>query len=151
VPDNAPPVRAEAFERVDQLVTALRNGTGPTKAQTRNWSPHEWLHFLRTLPDTLSPAQLRSLDQTFGLSQSGNSELLFEWLRIAIRNHYEPALPALERFLTSQGRRKFLAPLYTDLAATTWGKPLAMNIYRKARPTYHSVAVNTINGILQWK
>ncbi|MEX2283812.1 MAG: M1 family metallopeptidase [Gemmatimonadota bacterium] len=151
LPDNVPPVRAEAFDQVDRAVAAFRSGTLPNKDQTDKWSTHEWLHFLRQLPDTMSSAQLQSLDRAFNLTQSGNSEVLFQWLRTAIRNHYEPALPALERFLTAQGRRKFVAPLYTDLMATDWGKALAMQIYRKARPTYHSVAVGTIDGIVGWR
>jgi hypothetical protein len=116
--------------------------------QTTGWSTHEWLHFLRALPAELDATRLRALDTAFGLSRSGNSEILFEWLRIAIRNHYEPAIPALERFLTTQGRRKFVAPLYQDLAATDWGRPLARAIYARARPGYHSVATNTIDEIL---
>ena len=150
LPDNVPPVRAEAFDVVDRAVAAFRAGSLPTREQTANWSTQEWLHFLRALPDTMSKAQLQQLDAAFKFTPSGNSEILFQWLRTAIRNHYEPALPALERFLTSQGRRKFLAPLYTDLAATDWGRPLALQIYRRARPTYHSVAVGTIDGILGW-
>ena len=55
--------------------------------------------------------------------------MLFAWLRIAIRHRYQPAMPALERFLTSQGRRKFLRPLYEDLMATDWGKAEAKRIY----------------------
>ena len=93
---------------------------------------------------------MAELDAAFKLSSSGNSEILFAWLRKAIANRYEPAFPALERFLTSQGRRKFLAPLYTDLAKTEWGRAMAANIYRRARPTYHSVAVGSIDAILKW-
>ena len=150
LPDNAPPARAEAFDVVDQQVAAFRTGTAPAQLQTADWTTHEWLHFLRALPDTLSAARLDALDAAFGLSRSGNSEILFEWLRIAIANRYEPAFPALDRFLTAQGRRKFLAPLYTDLAATPWGATMARDIYRRARPTYHAVAVNTIDDILDW-
>jgi hypothetical protein len=84
------------------------------------------------------------------LSQSGNSEIEFEWLNKVITNRYEPAFPALEKFLTSQGRRKFVAPLYTALAKTEWGKAMATRIYARARPTYHSVAVTTIDKALNW-
>jgi hypothetical protein len=151
IPANAPAVNSEAFAAVDKQVAAWNNA-GPTAAlNTAMWSTLEWLHFLRTLPQTIPPARLAELDKTFKLSQSGNSEVLFAWLRIAIRNRYQPALPALERFLTSQGRRKFVAPLFADLAATDWGRPMAMDIYRRARPTYHSVSVNTIDQTLQWK
>ena len=88
---------------------------------------------------------MAELDRTFKLSSSGNSEILFAWMKKVIANRYEPGFPALEKFLTSQGRRKFVAPLYADLAKTDWGKKMALDIYRRARPTYHSVAVGTID------
>ena len=93
---------------------------------------------------------MAALDEAFELSDTGNSEVLFAWLRTAIRNRYEPAFPALERFLTSQGRRKFVAPLYGDLAATEWGRPMALRIYEEARPGYHSVSTGTIDQLLGW-
>jgi aminopeptidase N len=151
VPDNLPPVTAAAFTKVEGQVTAFSQGTAPASLQTEGWTSHEWLHFLRSMPGTMSRAQLEALDRAFGFTKSGNSEILFEWLRIAIRNRYQPAFAALERFLTSQGRRKFLAPLYTDLAATDWGRPMAQRIYAKARPSYHSVSTGTIDGILEWR
>lgn len=148
LPDNAPPVEAEAFGRVEAQAAAFGSGTAPSALATDGWTTHEWLHFFASLPETLSAAQLESLDEAFDLSLSGNSEVLFAWLRIAIANRYEPAFPALERFLTSQGRRKFVRPLYADLAATDWGRPIAERIYRQARPTYHSVTTNSVDAIL---
>ena len=75
--------------------------------------------------------------------------MLFAWLRLAIRHRYEPAMPALERFLTTQGRRKFVAPLYTELMNTSWGKPVARRIYAAARPGYHAVATRTIDAVVR--
>ena len=57
-------------------------------------------------------------------------------------------MPALERFLTSQGRRKFLKPLYEDLMATDWGTSEARRIYTRARPTYHAVSTATLDAIV---
>ena len=57
----------------------------------------------------------------------------------------------LEQFLTSQGRRKFLSPLYTEMAKTPAGADRALRIYEKARPGYHSVSRNTIDEILGWR
>ena len=151
IPDNAPVVRSVRFEKVDQQVAAFRAGADPAALRTADWSTHEWLHFLRALPDTIEHARLQLLNAAFGLSRTGNSEILFEWLRSAIRNRYEPAFPALERFLTTQGRRKFVAPLFQDLATTDWGRELAQRIYAKARPGYHSVTAGTVDRILQEK
>jgi aminopeptidase N len=148
LPDNVAPVPADVFARVNEQVAAFREGGGPASLATADWNTHEWLHFLRSLPETMSEERLAALDRAFGFTDTGNSEILFAWLRIAIRNRYEPAFPALERFLTSQGRRKFLAPLYADLAATDWGRAMALDIYERARPMYHSVATGTIDEIL---
>jgi hypothetical protein len=150
IPANIPTVRSDAFIAVERQVDSWKAGAPASTLSTGNWSTHEWLRFLRALPDTISTPRLAELDRTFKLSSSGNSEILFAWLKKAIANRYEPAFPALEHFLTSQGRRKFLAPLYTDLAKTEWGRAMAMDIYRRARPTYHSVAVNSIDAILKW-
>jgi aminopeptidase N len=150
LPGNVAPVPADVFARVNEQVAAFREGAAPATLATADWNTHEWLHFLRSLPETMSAERLTALDRTFGFTDTGNSEVLFAWLRIAIRNRYELAFPALERFLTSQGRRKFLAPLYEDLAATDWGRAMALDIYERARPTYHSVSTGTIDEILDW-
>jgi leukotriene-A4 hydrolase len=150
IPANIVPVHSAAFAAVDSQVTAWKNG-GPTSAlQTSKWSTNEWLHFLGALPDTISTARMAELDKAFKLSSSGNSEIEFAWLTIAVRNHYQAAMPALDRFLTSQGRRKFVAPLYAQLVKTDWGKAMAMDIYKRARPTYHSVTVGTLDKTLAW-
>lgn len=150
IPANIPPVRSEAFRAVERQVESWKAGASIPAAATSSWSTHEWLHFFRSLPDTVPAARMAELDAAFKLTSSGNSEILFAWLKKAIANRYEPAFPALDRFLTSQGRRKFLAPLYTDLAKTEWGRAMAANIYRRARPTYHSVSVGSIDTILKW-
>jgi leukotriene-A4 hydrolase len=149
LPDNIPTIAAARFDAVDRQVEALRGGTPPADLQTVDWSTHEWLRFLRALPDTMSAPRLRELDAAFDLTDSGNSEILFAWLRTAIRNRYEPAMPALERFLTSQGRRKYIAPLYQDLMNTSWGAGRAREIYGRARPSYHAVTRNTVDGIVR--
>jgi len=150
VPANIPPVQSAAFAAVQQKVDAWKGGAPASTLDVASWSTHEWLHFLRSLPDTISQDRMAELDRTFGLSTSGNSEILFAWFRKAIANRYEPAFPALERFLLSQGRRKFVAPLFADLAATPWGKTMATSIYRRARPMYHSVSTGTIDRTLGW-
>ncbi len=148
VPTNAPVIRAARFDAVDAQIAAFEGGAAPADLATTGWTTHEWLRFLNGLPETIPTARMAALDDAFGLSDSGNSETLFAWLRVAIRNRYEPAFPALERFLTTQGRRKFIRPLYADLAATDWGRPMAERIYARARPGYHSVTSGSIDEIL---
>ena len=149
LPDNAIVPTSDTLLRVERDAKAFAGGTPASAISAApGWSTQEWQHFLGALPERLSDAQLTDLDRTFGLSARGNSEVLFAWFRVAIRHHYEPAMPALDHFLTSQGRRKFLRPLYEDLMKTDWGKAEARRIYERARPLYHSLSTTTLDPIV---
>lgn len=149
VPPNFAIVISPALNRIEGQAKAFAGGANAKSLAASGWSTQEWQHFLESLPEKLTPAQLQDLDRAYRLTDSGNSEILFLWLRAAIRNNYRPALPALERFLTSMGRRKFLRPLYEDLMKQDWGKAEARRIYAKARPTYHSVSTSTLDSIIK--
>ncbi|MBV8519468.1 MAG: M1 family metallopeptidase [Acidobacteria bacterium] len=149
IPENAPQIKSDAFTRVEDQVEAFQRGTPAGELATKGWSTHEWIHFLRHLPKNLTREQMAQLDAAFHFTDSGNSEVLHEWLMAAIEHRYETAYDALERFLLRQGRRKFLKPLYQKLAETPEGLERAGKIYAKARPTYHSVSYRTIDQIVK--
>ena len=61
-------------------------------------------------------------------------------------------MPSIEQFVTTQGRRKFVRPLITDLANDRqWGRPIAGRLYRQARPLYHPITTRDLDelGLLQ--
>ncbi len=141
IPPSAAEPHSDAFLRVD--AAAARWQRGETIA-TSGWTTHEWLHFLRTLQDP----DLARLDREFQFSQTGNSEILCQWLLMAVRAQYDPAWPLLEAFLCSVGRRKFLKPLYAELLKTPEGSHRARQIYTKARPGYHPIAQRTLDAMM---
>ena len=94
---------------------------------------------------------MAELDSRFKFVESGNNEVLAAWLEKSIDAQYKAAWPAIERFLTVQGRRKYLRPIYEKLAKTPEGKEFALEVYKKARPTYHPVSYDTIDAILNVK
>lgn len=151
LPSNAIEPRSEALNPVDQAVQEITNGTPAAQIATTGWTTQHWLHFLRTLPAQLDTAKMADLDAAFHLSDSGNSEILNAWLMKVIDSQYTPGYPALERFLTTVGRRKFLKPLYTELAKTPEGAEMALRIYEKARAGYHSVSQRAVDEILSWR
>ena len=148
LPPNAPKPKSEAFANVEKAIPLILGGQN---VDTSKWSTAEWLHFIHKLPENATADQLRALDRQFAFSKSGNAEVLEAWLERAIDAKYSDANPALERFLLSQGRRKYLKPLYTKLAATPEGLALARRIYEKARPTYHPISQTTIDETLKWE
>jgi len=151
VPSNEAKIRSTALAQVDQQVKAFAQGAPAAQLQTPNWTTHHWLHFIRNLPEPLGADKLADLDAAFRFTQSGNSEILNAWLLRAIRGNYEPANPALEHFLAGMGRRKFLKPLFTELAKTPAGAELALRIYEQARPGYHPLSQQMVDEILGWR
>jgi leukotriene-A4 hydrolase len=148
LPANMPQPRSEAFVKVEAQAKAFAAGTAATALQTDGWASHQWVHFIQSLPK-LTPEQMAALDARFKFKDSGNSEVLSAWLEKSIDANYRAAYPAIEKFLTAQGRRKFLRPLYEKLAATPDGLAFARRIYQQARPTYHPVSQATIDDILK--
>ncbi|WP_317175518.1 M1 family metallopeptidase [Pontibacter beigongshangensis] len=137
------------FAQVEEAFKSWQSGTPAASLVTKDWSSHEWLHFIRLLPDELSQQQLAELDKAFGFTRSGNSEVLAAWFLHAIRHNYTTADQAIDTFLTTVGRRKFLVPLYRELLKTPAGKKKALAIYAKARPNYHAVSTGTIDEMVK--
>lgn len=151
LPTNCPKINSDRFEKVDEAIAAFIGGKkAPKELATTEWSTHEWRHFLRNLPATMTAQQMSGLDATFNFTNSGNSEILAAWFEQSIDNNYSKAYPKLEEFLIRVGRRKFLTPLYEALTATDEGLVFAREVYAKARPNYHYVSTQTIDAMLKW-
>jgi leukotriene A-4 hydrolase/aminopeptidase len=142
---------SDAFAKVEEARDAwLTGGSIDALAKTTSaWSAQEWIHFVDSLPRKLEANQLTALDRRFKLTDSQNSEIAHVWFRLAIANRYTAAYPAMERYMIRIGRRKLIAPLYRDLAATPDGLALANRIFGKARDGYHPLAQSSIAEILK--
>lgn len=148
IPANAHVPSSERFEKVEVSINEFLANYDPSELDTKEWTTHEWLHFVRNLPDNLTTDDMAKLDKAFGLTNSGNSEIAAAWFEKSINNGYEAAYLKMEEFLIRVGRRKFLVPLYKGLAKTEEGKKLAKEIYSKARPNYHAVSISTLDALL---
>jgi len=157
LPENCPQPTSDRFANVERVVENWTNGTKLEKLFTpediisQKWSSHEWLHFLRSLPEDLSLEQMKKLDNMFEFTYSGNSEILAAWMVHVIKHQYKPGYQNLKNFLINTGRRKFLSPLYIEMAKTETGLEMAKEIYTKARPNYHFVSSSSIDKILDWE
>lgn len=148
LPASAPHTVSEALEAVGKDATTFASGSKPASAiPAGKWNTQEWLEFLEALPP-LKSAQLAQLDAAFHLTQTGNSEILDQWLQLAIKADYAPAYPRVESFLLEVGRQKFIKPLYTELMKTPAGQERAKTIYAKARAQYHPIAQTAVDKIV---
>ena len=127
------------------------NGASLSSIEALDWSTHEWLHFINSLPEDISASKVAELDKAFKFTESGNSEILAAWFQVTIRTDYRKADEAMETFLVNVGRRKFLTPTYKAMIEKDSTKVMARQIYEKARGNYHSVSVGTMDELLDWK
>jgi leukotriene-A4 hydrolase len=151
LPSDTPRPTSALLAGVDQQIARFQSGVAPAELDTRGWVTQQWLHFLEGLGSALTADSMRALDAVQHFTDSGNSEILGVWLRLSIEKGYAPADAALERFLMNVGRRKFLKPLYQELAKTPAGRERALKIYARARPRYHAVSTKTLDELLHWR
>ena len=148
LPDNCPKIQSDRIENVDIAVSSWASGELATSDLLWNdWLYQERYRFLKNIPASVNVAQLDELNSTFKISSTGNNEVLFAWLEQAVLKGHEASYDRLETFLINVGRRKFLTPLYKALLDTDQTN-MALSIYKKARPNYHSVATGTMDELL---
>ncbi len=138
LPEYAVLPASDAFDRVDEWRRQWLDGEIElSEIPVADWTVSEWRHFLLKLGDKLSAEQMAAMDAEFELTETGNVEILYLWLVRSIETRYEPGIERLEGFLLEVGRNKFTRPLYEALAATDWGREWAIDVYERAKPTYH--------------
>lgn len=111
----------------------------------------EWMAFIRHLPKDIEVDKLRLLDKKFSFKTWKNTEVACEWYILAIEAGYDDVRPDMGKFLMKIGRRKYLLPLYKTLAKTPENLKWAREVYKEARPNYHSVSQNTVDELLNYK
>ncbi len=135
IPANLAAADPQAFAEVDGAVMAFAAGTAPMKPVWDRWTTDERLRFLTRIDRKQPNDKLELLGRGFGLARAGNNELRFAFLDLAVANRLDVAVPALEDFLMTQGRRKFVRPLLTALYQDPqWGRPIAERIYPGRAP-----------------
>jgi leukotriene-A4 hydrolase len=140
---------SERLITVEALVPRILGGEKAAGNETKSWVTHEWLHFIRSLPESLDQTKAESLDKQFGFSQSGNSEIRFAWLNYRLNRGDSKVIPSTDAFLGAVGRRKFVLPLYKVMMKQESMKEMAKSIYAKHRNSYHAVTRQSIDELME--
>ncbi len=153
IPENSVKIESNRFDLVAEISAKI-----PTMEDVASlgidkdaWTTQEWMHFIRQSPAETSADKFVLLDETFGFKNCGNSEIMAEWYIASIKHGYDGIDADMEYFLINVGRRKFLEPIYTELAKSAEGLAQGRAIYEKARPNYHAISFNTVDEILNWE
>lgn len=145
IPPTAPQTQARRFGVVDSARLAwLGTGQLPPDAITKAWTSQEWVHFIESLPDTLTLNQLAQLDGAYAFTGTMNGEIAQRWYPLAVRSGYTQANDAIAAFLKRIGRRKLIMPTYNALVQTEAGLALAKQVFAEAKPGYHPITTGSV-------
>jgi leukotriene-A4 hydrolase len=94
----------------------------------------------------LKLSTLKLMQMRYCFQESKNAEILFRYCMLAVQSEDEGIYPIVVRFITSQGRMKYIRPLYRVMFASTTGKgrEIAVETFLKNKDFYHPIASKMI-------
>ena len=135
---------ADAWHNFDRQST-----TPPSTNEIQSWASGQITCFLdslqlKTADNALKVSTLEAMNALYNLAESRNSEILFRYCQLAIAAEDESIVPVAVRFITSQGRMKFVRPLYKSLFRSKMGKDIAVSTFLAHKDIYHPIASKMI-------
>ena len=119
------------------------------------WTSNQLCAFLDRLIELrvatpLAVATVKALDALYKFSESGNNEIKCSYNRLAIDAGDADALPSTRAMLLSQGRMKYLKPLYRSLLRSRGAgfRQVALATFATARSGYHPIAAGVLASLL---
>lgn len=121
------------------------------KHDISSWSTGQTTCFLDALLRTcterkwpLSLSTIASMKEMYRMDESQNSEVLFRFCMLAVEAGDASILPVAVRFITTQGRMKFIRPLYRALSQSEMGKDVAVSTFLENKDFYHPIAAKML-------
>jgi leukotriene-A4 hydrolase len=146
IPASAKHAVSSRLAALDKTRAAWLKGELTTaQLDTKKWTALEWMKFLNDIDGKASAAQLKELDQAFGLARTGNNEVAFRFYRASVNAGNREVREPLHAFLMSVGRQKFVVPLYAALLKNPADKAWAIGVYKEARARYHPVTQASVD------
>lgn len=92
----------------------------------------------------LQLSTLKLMQEKYGFHLSKNSEILFRYCMLAVQSDDKDIYPTVVRFITSQGRMKYIRPLYRAMFASTAARSIAVDTFLTSKDFYHPIATKMI-------
>lgn len=122
----------------------------------KEWDPKQKLCFLSELRVGIDSAKSKGdevvwdersagfLQQLYEMDSNRNSEIRFAWCRLALSAGYSGIFENVKEFVSTQGRMKFVRPLFSDLHKAYPKGSLAADLFAEVKGSYHSIALKLI-------
>ena len=123
--------------------------SSPATNEISEWASGQITCFLdalqsKTAEKALKISTLFAMNKLYHLAESRNSEILFRYCQLAIASEDQSIILIALQFITSQGRMKYIRPLYKSLYKSKMGKDVAVSTFLKHKHIYHPIATKMI-------
>jgi leukotriene-A4 hydrolase len=147
---------ANEWVEVDDKIYASGEVVQPEgdEESIRNWKTNQISWFLDDLfmictkrGRPLQRETIALMSNKYRFHESKNSEILFRYSKLAVAAGDDQILPTVIRFITTQGRMKYVRPLYRALFESTTSattKSLAVEAFLAHKNFYHPIAAKMI-------
>lgn len=152
LPTNQAIITSDKFKTVEATLNNFIQNKTVDVELTKDWTPQEWVHFVRNFPKDMTLEDFERFDAAFNLTNSTNSYIAMVWYEQSILHDYHGnnVDAKIEEFLINVGRRWYVSTIFEAFKKANKVEQ-ALEIYKKARPNYHSVTSTTIDAILDYK
>ena len=157
LPDYAPdfcnPLSKSAVSLAERWIQCAKNSEvclDFCQSDLDGWSSQQKCVFLETLLkqsqniEPFSLETLSSLDLAYQFTVCNNAELKYRWQTLCLLSEAEWIVPHVVSFITTQGRMKFVRPLYRSLHNSRVGVKVARNTFENNHEMYHPIAKKMI-------
>jgi leukotriene-A4 hydrolase len=131
-----------SWSLADEWLSEQKAPADPRCTEFAGWASSQRVVFLeRLLANTskMTTDMLSALDDAYGLTVTGNSEIRFRWHLLCLRSGGFFIAPHVLDFLSSQGRMKFTRPLYRELAKHQETRSMALSLFMEKVDFYHPI------------
>lgn len=109
-----------------------------TPSDLKDWSTSQRSIFLEKLISfsdqesiVIPSSTLQSIDSLYSFGESNNAEIKFRWQKLCLKSDVEWIVPQVKEFIISQGRMKFVRPLYRALRLSSAGAQVAIDTFEQ--------------------
>mmetsp|Transcript_34613 Transcript_34613/g.52950 ORF Transcript_34613/g.52950 Transcript_34613/m.52950 type:complete len:127 (-) Transcript_34613:68-448(-) len=97
--------------------------------------------------DSFDTELVSLIDSKLNISSTVDPEVKTRWYRLGIMKDYKPAFPLAHKFLSDQGKMKFIQPLYRALLLSgNWR--LADKWLKENKDFYHPTAYEMVDALI---
>mmetsp|Transcript_2509 Transcript_2509/g.3357 ORF Transcript_2509/g.3357 Transcript_2509/m.3357 type:complete len:674 (+) Transcript_2509:130-2151(+) len=134
-----------AYDEKDESVKGK-----PPSVNISEWTSPQKVCFLDAMMvglqnrEPLNLSTIKAMKDLYGFHETKNCEILYRFCMISVSASDEDLYPVVIRFITTQGRMKYIRPLYRALFATEKGREIAIQEFLKHKDFYHPIAAKML-------